>query len=253
VTRLAAALALCLLPATALGQQSGERMPPVYRNAPKRATATITGRVLDARTNTPVAGALVAARWPARHGRIPTDSLGRFELDGVEPGPVTVDVNCPSRTMLGPHAFDTTTVADTGRTTTVDLRVTLAACVEPDSGSRRVALRGVYSSGFEESRFVPCREPGAEFSQLWGPRHLRDAWVDFAEVPRGIPRARWPRGAQKEHGYLHWYVEWTGTLTGPGSFGHLGVAPYLFTVDSVSVARSAGPGECQLVESVTIP
>src|SRR5690349_15268167 len=110
-------VALLVLPASARAQAGGgQRMPPVYRSVPARLTASIAGRLLDSTTGQPVARALVAARWPARHGRVPTDSSGRFLLDLVEPGPVTVDVNCPSRTQLGPHVLDTLVRTDTGRT-----------------------------------------------------------------------------------------------------------------------------------------
>lgn len=240
-SRLAASCAAVTLAVT-LPAQVPERQPPVYRNVPAALTGTVEGQVLDARTGAPVPGAWVAARWPARHGRVLTDAAGRFRLDLVEPGAITFDVNCPSRTMLGPRFASVPARADTGRTTTAVVRGDRALCAEPDSGARRVTLRGVYTAGFEESRFVPCETAGPVFAALWGPVHLRHAWVALARRPRGGPS--WPAPDTTSGRYPRWYVEWRGTLTGPGRFGHMGVASYELTVDTVTVVRAVVPPDC---------
>ena len=246
------AATLLAMPSVTRGQTGSDQWPPIYRNVPQSLTATISGRILDAETGRPVANALVSARWPARQGRVPTDSTGVFLLDWVEPGPVTLDVNCPSRTMLGPHVLDSVIRTDTGQTHELELRIRYSSCVEPDSAARRVSVRGVYSAGFEESRFVPCRAATAEFLQLWSPPHLRNAWVEFSPTLGEPTPKQWPEPSD-EHRYPNWYVEWSGVLTGPGYFGHLGVSPYRLVVDSVDVVRTFAPADCTVLEPVRVP
>ena len=233
----------------------------MYRGVPQAHTTTIVGNVLDAGTGRPIVDARVAARWPARQGRFPTDAGGRFRLEWVEPGRVTLDVNCPSRTSLGPHVLDTAVVADTGKILAVELRIDGRRCAEPDSGSRRIRVRGVYSAGFEESRFVPCVVSEPEQDSLWRAPHLRRAWISFAPRLRGREFARWPkpksqpfRATENEPPrYPTWYVDWSGTFSGPGRFGHMGVSPYELRVDSVATVRLEVPSSCKLVAPLEIP
>jgi hypothetical protein len=228
---------------TALGAQGAAPMPPIYRGVPAAKTGTVEGRVLDVRTGAPVVGARVAARWPARQGREPTNATGHFRLDFVEPGRVTLDVNCPSRTGLGPRLVSVPARVDTGRTTAVVLRGDPAACAEPDSATRPVTLRGVYTAGFEESRFIPCEAAGPAIAALWRPVHLRHAWV--AAPGRSSRGPGWPAPDTTSGRYPRWYVVWRGTLTGPGRYGHMSVAPYLLRVTQIDTVRAAVPADCR--------
>ena len=239
---LLAPLALLLPGATGaqtVGERSGER-PPV-NGVSGTPSATVAGRVFDERSGLPVRGALVAARQPLG-GRYPTDASGYFLLRRVQPGSVTLDVNCPSRVQLGPHMLDTVVTVPADDTLTLILWTDASGlCIEPDSGTRRVVLRGTYTAGFEWTEFVPCADSGRAFAAMWGPPHLRWAIVHFPRNDyRTIP-ARWTAGQQVRYG-TRWYVEWSGTLKGPGAFG---IAPYLFQVETISAIHDRVPAECR--------
>jgi hypothetical protein len=227
--------------------QAPQGMPPIYRHVPKVQTATIAGTLRDSATGRPITGALVAASWPARQGRVPTDSTGAFLLDWVEPGPVLLQVNCPSRTLLGPLLATFPVRVDTGRTLTMELHADRARCIEPDSGAYAGRFRGVYSAGFEESRFWPCATTKADMVMQWEPSGYRYAWVQFTAPVDSLPSPPWPRGHMRD-GYPKWYVEWHGTLIGPGRFGHMGVSPYLLRIDSVIIVRRTPPANCNPVD-----
>ena len=221
--------------------------PPIYRKVPQSATATIVGTVVDAQTDQPMEGALVAAKWPARQGREKVQADGTFRLDWVEPGMVTIDVNCPSRTMLGAHIRDTVVRADTGKTTTISLRVERAGCHEPALGDRAITVRGVFSVGFEDSTFRPCADTTAEFKELWGPSNLSSAWVSSA--PADVGRlAVDTSGTRDRSGSLVRYVEAVGVLHGPGSYGHMGVAPYLLELKFVQRVLPKPPVGCRVID-----
>jgi len=252
MARLAAAglAALLALGASPACSPRGRHLPgaPAAEPGPGRAAplpaAAIAGRVTDAATGRPLARAPVVARASGR-GSLRTDSLGRFRFERLAPGPLTVSVYCPGRTLLGPHLLDTavTVAAVAGAPFALELAGDAAAlCAEPDSGARRVAVRGVHVAGPESSRFVPCADSGEAFRRLWGPPHLRSAWVGFADAARGAAGGgrRWPEG-EAVRGGRRWYVEGGGVLEGPGTFGHGGVSPYRLRVDSVAVLRAGPP------------
>jgi hypothetical protein len=214
-------------------------------------TATIVGQVLDAQTGQPIAGALIAARWPARQGREAVKSDGTFRLDMVEPGMVTINVNCPSHTMLGAHVLDTVVRADTGKITSIVLRIEREACREPSPGDRTVGVRGVVTSGFEDFSFRPCADTTADFKELWGPAHLRKAWLSMSPTAR-TRLATDTAGTRDGYGSLVRYVEGTGVLHGPGSYGHMGVSPYLLEIRSVRTVLATPPPSCHVVDRRTV-
>jgi hypothetical protein len=200
---------------------------------------TLTGFVRDSASGAPVPGVTVAAGvgFPAR-----ADSSGRYTFHAL-PGDQPLRIYCPSSTMYYAQQIPGATVeirADSVRT--LDLRIDRGSCLEPPHDSIDVELAGHYSTGFEESRFVPC--PG-EVERAWG-RSLfaeRRAWVRFSPAAREASPPEWP--APDTSGYGHrYFVRWRGRLAGPGTYGHFGVSPYLFRVERILEIRTPAPGDC---------
>jgi hypothetical protein len=84
-------------------------------------TAVITGRVLDAETRIPLSGAVITVQ-PAG-SQVLTDSDGRFRIEGIAPGMVSLEA-----TSLGyTPAVQTSVMARTSRPTFVSLELRVAA------------------------------------------------------------------------------------------------------------------------------
>jgi hypothetical protein len=101
--------------------------------------------------------------------------------------------------------------------------------------------RGNYTSGLEESRFIPC----APITALRAPAGVSrggSIWVTFTDSAFRNSAARWP--AQVDSFYPSFYVRWRGAVIGPGTYGHLGVAAYLMRVDRVVEIRNPSPRDC---------
>jgi hypothetical protein len=215
---------------------------------PPDPTVEISGRIVDLESGEPIAGALVSASGSA--GRVRTDTNGVFKFQPVRVGQVTVGVRCPSRTPLGGPLYDTTvTLVWPQQPAVLSIRADRSLCAEPEFGRRQVTVRGLYSAGFEQSEFVPCADTGVAFAMLWGPGQLRRAWVE--SVHAGVQEFRWPApDASGEPDYPYWYVEWSGTLVGPGWFGHMGGSPYELDITSITVVRPEPPDDCRLMGTV---
>ena len=84
-------------------------------------TATLTGRVLDVETLLPLVGAVVEVQPQAL--RTLTDGEGRFRIEGLDPGMVTLEA-----TLLGyAPAVETSVMARTSRPTFVELELRAVA------------------------------------------------------------------------------------------------------------------------------
>ena len=72
-----------------------------------------------------------------------------------------------------------------------------------------------------------------------------DAWVWWGRAGEEIPGQPkvWPRKASYPHA-VKAFVRWTGTLVGPGTYGHMGMSPFEFNVDSVLKVRAPRKGDC---------
>ena len=196
--------------------------------------ARIFGTVRDSATGAPVAGAKVAA-LRGQYGRIETDTAGGYSLDRLEWPDVELELHCPSRTLLGKRLLVRTMHLQANSSVRVDLTVDRALCDEPPFRKVKGEFRGAYSAGFEESSFQIC----ADSSLGLPPAHPRDigrspitAWVEYTAHAQNQRSIKWPTDAELEGSPLI-YVRWRGTLSGPGTYGHLGVSDYLFEVDSI--------------------
>ena len=196
-----------------------------------RGRAQIRGTVRDSLTGQPIVRTRVCSEveLPTPYGRgvlcASPDSLGGYVLDSLPAGRRVVTATCAGRKLLGGRLLRQDTVA-LGETDAVrlDVPADTTGCDMRPFVERHGEFSGYYRSGFEESRFSPCGAPAS-------------AWVEFG--PRAsAQRIRWPK--PNDRYYPTYFVRWVGTLRGPWQYGHLGVSPYEFVVDSVLAVRRPG-------------
>ena len=125
--------------------------------------------------------------------------------------------------------------------TQVVVRISAVGCAEPPVRSVRVELRGHYTTGFESSDFRPCGGLPAE-AAVYGP-DWGAAWVEFADSVRGR-ELKWPTLPDTVFDPTL-YVRWRGTMTGPGAYGHMGVAIYNLVVDEILDVHPPRADDCK--------
>jgi hypothetical protein len=125
-----------------------------------------------------------------------------------------------------------------------DVTLQAATCVEPTLDSVRGRFRGIYTLHWEGSTFQFCDEIPPLARDVFS-RHeqTQDLAVEFAT--RAV-RKRFARvdvlPAALELTPL--YVEWHGTLIGPGTYGAWSLAPYVIKVDRVDSLRAVQLRDC---------
>lgn len=236
----AAACALVAAACTAARAQS-----PQTRGA-------IVGTLRDSATGRPLTRGSACAWLTASPNAPPmrcvrADSItGIFTLDGLRPGRYTLRLQCISLTLPG-SILDTLGVEITGAgPIRREFSVATATC---DMRPRRTIVgkfRGHYRAGFEESRFTPCPAdrwwvPGDSV----GTRFVRrgEAWVTWRTPRDRRAPVAWPE-VERTRGGRQYYVRFGGTVTGPGRYGHFGIAPFLMTVDTVLEVRAPTADDC---------
>jgi hypothetical protein len=175
-----------------------------------------------------------------------TDSLGSYRLSGLPPIRLLIGVQCETINGFGKAlASDSIGFHDT-----IAVRRNWAVSTNgcDPRPIRRVAntFRGRFSPGFESSEFVPCKADAwftPNDSLETYPFDARFAWVAWSAA--AYQRVKWPRAPKDRHGNPVYYVRWHGTVVGPGRYGHLGVAPFEFVVDSVLEMRPPRKGDCR--------
>jgi hypothetical protein len=182
------------------------------------------------------------------------DTLGTYRLDSLPIAGVRITVQCATIVGIGKElATDSITFGDSfqvQRTWTVS---TVGCDHRP---VRRVTgvFRGHYTPGFESSEFVPCAAdawfiPGDSLDSYR--IDARRAWATWR--PGDANKLKWPAVPLDDHGYPRYYVRWRGTVVGPGNYGHMGISPFEFLVDTVVEIRAPGPRDCPQVIHRTLP
>lgn len=226
--------------------QTSSSCPGTERPMAPPSEHTLRLSVRDANTHRPVEGVLMdveEARNPLRV-RSDRDGIALVDTRGLPPAG-ELAIHCPGhgqslRWPIRSPARDVRYQLKSGRG---DLRVhvDLARCETPKIVSRKVRMRGMYVRGLESSQFHPCDglPPGsAEFE--FGPH---SAWTEFtAAAEDEMAFAAWRERAFGD-GIL--YVEWTGVLSGPGSYGHFGMSLYEMRVESVHDTGMSQPSDCE--------
>jgi hypothetical protein len=201
----------------------------------QRTALHLTVLVRDRSSGRPLAGIGV--------GRGQTDADGRYEERREMPLPKDkITAHCPSRLhyVRGRQIGEAPFTVRSGRADAV-IEVDATQCVEPPLRKLRVRLAGLYAWGFENSSFVPCAgmPPEAAYYDIPG-RY----WVD---IPPMIHRAI-ARAADPEDDHMmgrRVYVEWLGTATGPGQYGHMGMALYQLDVEALYKVSATPPASCR--------
>lgn len=149
-----------------------------------------------------------------------------------------ITVHCPSRPGFKGMRIADAPFAIRDGIARAEFEVDPSVCREPPTVQRRGRFAGMYLSEFEQSAFFPCEGlPGAEY-YAWGPH---SAWTN---LPVSLQDSLiWQlRMHIADEGV---YVEWTGTLTGPGPHGHLGAHLYNLDVETVHEVSSTRPAACK--------
>jgi len=216
--------------------------------ADAQSTGVVSATVRDSLTGKPVIGARVTVWCPGCYGRWPTDSAGKYRRSGLPPGKFRLEFHCPSSTMLGAEILHREVTISPRTETVVNVHVPPGQCIEPAYSERTGVFRGYWTSGFEESRFIPCADSslGVSAPLLPGKRIGKpSAWADLS--PSAWPRSlKGPKDVPvDEYRNPILFVTWHGVLKGPGSYGHLGVSAFSMLVDRVIDIRAKGPASCR--------
>jgi hypothetical protein len=208
--------------------------------AARAVQGNLWGTLRDSRTGRPVPRAPI--RVDERGGIGGTDSLGHFWLSGFAPGRHTILVHCAVRRQwFGKVAARVTIEARPAMKDTMDILVDMQRCADVPIDTVPIRTRGVWSTGFEDGFFTPCKP----FDQikLGGYRDFsRMAYLDFPESVIAPPGG-WPK-IKPEGGYNRTFLDVEGDLIGPGSYGHMGVAIYELRVTRVLSAKQASKTSC---------
>jgi len=215
-------------------------------------TASIAGTVRDSVSGRAPGRTSVCTFFPVGRSYLESrcatvDTLGAYRLDSLPARRLRVSVQC--QTVRGP-TWKELAADSLGLTGNVvarrDWTVSVAGC--DTRLVRRVSgiFRGHYTPGFESSKFVPCAADAWFIPADSLDAYSYDARRAWATLPKGLgERLAWPDAPRDSHGNPRYYVRWRGTVVGPGSFGHMGVSPFEFFVDSVLELRAPAAKDCR--------
>jgi hypothetical protein len=159
------------------------------------------------------------------------DSSGILHLDSVLAWPV--DVACAGQQILDTHTLaelDEATVAAAAPSDTIRVWVDGAKCDRRPLLAEYSIWIGHFTEGFEESRLVLCSDS------------TRGVWVRYSDDWSRKPQPKWPEPNDKY--YPRYFVGFRGRMVGPYHYGHMGVADFELTVDSVLFVRPPRQSDC---------
>jgi hypothetical protein len=179
-----------------------------------------------------------------------TSLAGTFRLDSLPLGAVGLRVVCQAPRLFGKQIPQTFTADAARKPGTIVILMNTAGCDERPLRTVSRTFRGIWNSGFEMSDFSPCAADSWSLASDTIGVGNRDegagAWVTSLPDRKGKlwPRVK-PGAARAIPGGYSSYVEWHGTVTGPGHYGHLGVAAFKIEVDSVIKMRAPSANDCK--------
>ena len=202
----------------------------------------VYGRITDSASGRPIPG--VRIQVDSMIGIPGSDKDGWYLLFGQRPGLRHVSFYCPSHRRINWRKVAIRVVSISPHTDSlVNFQITLSDCDEPPVRTWTAEFRGHYTSGFESSDFTSC-EPLERLAGTAYEGETQYVWVDgFA--PDAFKGIRLKSPEQLDRYYPTVYVRWRATVTGPGSYGHLGVGMYQMRVERVLEARSPGQDDCR--------
>jgi hypothetical protein len=194
--------------------------------------------VRDQASGKPVAGAII-------------DDLGYMGRstgdDGVYAGSALIggpygafSIRCRGK------AFTAGEILAKSRYTVLNNRIDLVVDVDagrcgPPPSKLRARFAGMYVHEFESSHFFPC-DGLPEVSA----KRFHPADGIWTEIPEAIEDGLiWAQLRERMFGMDDgFYIELTGTLTGPGSYGHLGTSLYELDVETIHDTSDRRPASC---------
>ncbi|MBP6748357.1 MAG: hypothetical protein KA144_01855 [Xanthomonadaceae bacterium] len=200
----------------------------------ERTALLLSVLVRDRGTGRPVVGALV------ERGR--TDASGRYEERRPMPEAFEkIVVRCPTRlSFVRTRKIGEAPFVVRGARTDATIDVDASVCVEPTERKLRRRFAGVYFWGFEQSNFYSCDGVSAEASYYEYPRGY---WVHAPSIVYSALKRAMPT-PQGDWDSRRVYVEWLGTSTGPGIYGHMGGALYQLDVEALYKVSANIPATC---------
>jgi len=211
--------------------------------APARAQTTLVleGTVRDAEGGAPLRTSvcLYARGERTAYGCGAVDSTGAYRLEFTsEPGLHQVWIQCAQlpRTLQAELLLEDSVRLDSAAPTRASWVVSTEGCDPRPLRRERIRVRGHYTSGFEASSLVPCERDAWFLPSDSLPLYAydaRDAWVEWPDDV-GMDLLGYPAAPPlDDYGSAVAYADLIGVLEGPGSYGHLGVAVFRFTVERV--------------------
>jgi hypothetical protein len=173
------------------------------------------------------------------------DSIGRYRLDNLLLTTVHVGISCQTvrggGKSLASETMDITEPKEIKR----DWNVSTAGCDFRPMRRITKIFTGLWTPGFEASEFIPCPvDSWALPTDSLAPNYYaQEAW---AMLGKGARVEKWPNAPRDKWGNPQFYVEWRGTLEGPGHYGHMGMSAFSFIADSVIQMRARRRGDCGL-------
>jgi hypothetical protein len=172
---------------------------------------------------------------------------GTYVFDGFPVAIARVTAQCDTRGTFPKQIVDLD-VRLSDSTTRRTIGVSTAGCDTRPLRYMMGVFSGFWVSGFEESSFGLC---GQETVFLPGDSSHR-VWVRFAGVSeRQWKGLKWPAAGEVRledgtvlKGYDAYFLRVRGVLEGPGHYGHMGVANFLLTVDTVLSIDTSGKNDC---------
>jgi len=116
------------------------------------------------------------------------------------------------------------------------LLATLACQALFPGGAESGEFEGYYASGFEVSSFVPC---GMSEDASYGTGYWLTGTAEFNDQYRALVQSS---GHDPISGYQPVFVRFSGELSPPGSYGHLGV--YEREVTVIELLEMSLDGQC---------
>ena len=201
----------------------------------------VYGRITDSASGSPIGG--VRMRVDSLMGIPGSDKDGWYLLFAVPPGARSVSFYCPSKRRFNWRKVATRVVSVSPHTDSlVNFQITLTGCNEPPVHTWTGEFRGHYIPGFESSDFTPCEQKLERLDGTAYEGQTQDVWVE-SFGPDALKGIKWPKG--NDPYYPKFYVRWRATITGPGSYGHLGVGMYEMRVERVLELRESRGNDCQ--------
>ena len=207
----------------------------------------LTGVVTDSSSGRPFERSYICFSWQINATACAQlDTAGHYVLDSIPRIAGRIVVQCDSVFWRAHRALNDSLHPDTV-SGALNFVLDASGCDPRQVRRERRTFTGLYSGAFEESRFVPCPsdswlEPG---DITWRGPSGPEAWVEWSRFPNptpGDPKA-WPRERAFPYNtkaFVHWY----GTMVGPGTYGHMGMSPFEFRVDSIIEVRAIRKGDC---------